>query len=196
MQTLSRLEKFFVALGIAVLFCSVYYLNDGGKTERPWSARRDTPVGQIELSSGDTRWAGESQAHHFRTWEKQRLYSGDSLYSGASSRLGFLLGPVRVDLKSHTRLTLTSVENLGVEALYGEFEIHLPPGERLRVSSGIKTVDLSSVNGGRVNVQIETDRSLRVQNLAGDLIVKTEGKAEYTVPEEEIFRASGEMLNQ
>lgn len=185
----SYLKKFFISVALAAVFCSIYYFATS-YTRSQAEARREMPVGKVNLTSGDTRWKSESQTHQFKTWEKQRLYAGDTLYAGATSRLGFFLGDIHLDLKPHTRVTLRATEeNFMLETAFGQFEMHLPPGERMRITAGKKYLDLASVNGGRVNVQVEGDQSLRVQNIAGDLVVRTEGKTEYTVPEEEIFRA-------
>ncbi len=189
MSKYSRTEKLLVSVAFAFLFCTAYFL----ATSKMWRSpdvRRDMPLGKINVTNGDTRWKGATQAHQFRTWEKQRLYVGDTLYSGAFSRLGFYLGEMHVDLKPHTRVMLnTGDEKLSLDAYFGQFEIHIPPGDRLRINLDKKFLDLASVNGGRANIQVEVDRTLRVQNMAGDLIVRREGKAEYTVPEEEIIRA-------
>lgn len=193
MMVFNYFEKFLLALGLSALICSVYFLRqkDTGPVHE---IRREMPLGRIHLHKGDTRWKALSQANHFKTWEKQRLYVGDSLYAGASSRLSFYVGTVHVDLKPHTKLLLTTGdERFVLETSYGQFEMHLPPGERMRVSAGRKFLDLASVNGGRVSVQIEDAEFLRVQNMAGDLVVRTEGKVEYTIPEEQIFRAKNQV---
>ena len=185
----SIFEKLLISVGVSSLFCSVYFLSQKDAVPA-YEIRREMPVGRIHLTTGDTRWRAKSQAHHFKTWDKQRIYVGDSLYAGAASRLSFYFGEVHVDLKPHTKVLLTtSDERFVLETSFGQFELHLPPGDRMRVRAGKKYLDLASVNGGRALVNIEDGESLSVQNMAGDLVVRTEGKVEYTIPEEEIFRA-------
>jgi|GEM_PF-4582450 len=187
MREFSWFEKILVSMCLAAIMCSVYYLGFG---QERVDIRQEMPVGILNLAKGDTRWKAATQARHFKTWDKQKLYVGDSLYVGAASRLGFRLGAIQFDLLPRTRVSVQMDDGAHrLEAGYGQFEMHLPPGERMRVSVESKYLDLSSVNGGRVSVQIEADRTIRVRNLAGDLVVRTEGRTEYTVPEEEIFRA-------
>jgi hypothetical protein len=189
MKRFSVAEKTLMIMAVTALAGSLYFLN----SDYLWNQktmRREMPVGQVKQSRGDTRWKGQSQVHHFGTWNEQRLYIGDSLYAGVGSRLAFYVGEVHVNLKPHTRVTLRPVEEkIALEASFGELEIHLPPGARMRLNVAQKYIDLASVNGGRINARIGTDGAINVQNISGDLVVRTEGKIEYTVPEEEFFSA-------
>jgi len=189
MQGFSRPEKILMGVAASVLLLSVYFLGSGKLWEEK-PLRREMPVGKVSLSRGDTRWKGESQVYHFKTWQGQRLYIGDTLYAGVASRLGFFMGEIYVDLKPHTRVTLKPVEEkLSLAATFGELEIHLPPAARMRLNGQTSFLDIASVNGGRMRAWVEGGGKIKVQNIAGDLVVRTEGKTEYTVPEKAFFSA-------
>ena len=186
MASMSPFEKFLAAFALAAAVCSSYFLAQSSRPE----ARvviRELPVGQIQMARGDTRWKGPTYGNHFRTWDKQKLFNGDALYAGAGSRLVLNLGLVEVTMLAQSRLAVAMQEGAELKIQYGEIEMGLPPGERVRVSNGTKFFEVSSVNGGRV--KISTAGGLHAQNLDGDLIVRTGGKAEINVPKEEFFRA-------
>jgi len=183
---MSRFEKILASLAVATVICCCFFMGKDSQ-ESHEQTRNEMPVGQIQMARGDTRWKGLAYGNHFRTWDKQKLFDGDALYSGAASRLVMTFGEVEITMLSQSRLAFGMNEGPEVKIQYGDVEMHLPAGERLRVSNKLKSFEVSSVNGGRVKVS--TAGGLHVQNLEGDLIVRTDGRLEINIPKEEIFRA-------
>lgn len=175
---LSRSEQLILALAASALSFCLYLSFKPIKAE----LRNEIPVGRVSILSGDVRYQESSSSRHFKVWRGQRLYKGDALYAGESSILKFSMGEIPVKLHAFSLAKLSLDQNwFGLELSYGEVEVQLPAGERLRLRSRTKLLEMASVNGSRVTANVDTNGNIQIQSVSGDVVISPDGQAPYTI---------------
>ena len=120
----------------------------------------------------------------FNKSSRKAIFENEMVRTGVKLRQVILIGDIRFELGAETSLSASIKDNrFTVDVASGKFEMHIPPNQRLRLSTKIKSLDLGSVNGGRVRAQIFASGELQVQNVAGDIVARLSRSREVQLSE-------------
>ncbi|RYZ69821.1 MAG: hypothetical protein EOP05_14250, partial [Proteobacteria bacterium] len=179
----SRLGVDSLILGVAsvTLAASVFFLFQDGYLFSDPAAANLIPVGTFKTSNNDVRRRVDSGLTWSNIDAPDRVYEGDSIFTGDGSDASITLdngNVIKVDPKSLV-VVRTRGNRLELDLQYGSLQGKITGSEPIIISQNGKTQELGGASGSEIRiVKPEASKQTRVQVTHGQVSVKSaESKA-------------------